>query len=496
MKELPIAAACRGAGIAAIALLATSCTVGPDFERPSPPATKTYTAATAPELANPGNNEPQQHIAVGEKVAAQWWDLFQSPQLTGVIEDALANNGTLAAAKGSLAQSLEQVAQARGALFPQFDFAADASRQRSSLLSLGVNQLGPIDNLYSIGPTVSYSLDLFGLNRRRIEHQDAAAQYEEYQLDGAYLTLTANAVKEAITIASMRAQIETVGTMIDEDQHTLDLVERELRMRNKTVADLESARTQLATDRALLPTLKQQLGVSRDRLAVLAGKAPGDWTPPDFALAEFTLPKDLPLTVPSALVRERPDILAAEAQLHEASADIGVATAQLYPNISLSASLTQEALKTATLFTSAGNAWSFGAAIAAPIFHGGALEAQKRAAQDEYEAAFATYRQTVLQSFGQVADVLQALDHDAELVAAQEEALTSSERALRAARDSYAVGAVEVLQVIDAERQYEQAQLGDTRAKAQRYLDTVDLFGAMGGGWRAWRAGEAGTPAG
>ncbi|MGH7091238.1 MAG: efflux transporter outer membrane subunit, partial [Stellaceae bacterium] len=326
MKRLTTAAASRAAGLAVAALLA-SCTVGPDFERPAPPATKTYAPGGPQPLASPGSGEPQQQLAVGAKVTAEWWDLFRSPQLTSVLKDAIANNGTLAAAKATLAQAREQFAQSQGTLYPQLDFNANASRQRSSLLSLGVNQLGPIDNLYSIGPSVSYALDIFGLNRRRTERQEATAQYEEYQLDGAYLTLTGNAVKEAITIASTRAQIATVDRIIGEDQQTLDLVQREFQVRNKTVADVESARTQLASDRALLPPLEQQLSVAQDALAVLTGKAPGDWLPPDFALAQFTLPQELPLTVPSALVRDRPDILAAEAQLHEASADIGVATA-------------------------------------------------------------------------------------------------------------------------------------------------------------------------
>ncbi len=193
-------------------------------------------------------------------------------------------------------------------------------------------------------------------------------------------------------------------------------------------------------------------------------------------------------------MRERPDILASEAQLHAASAAVGVATAQLYPNITLSASLAQEALKTSTLFTAGGTAWDIMAGLTAPIFHGGALQAQKRGAEDAFQGAFATYRQTVLTSFGQVADTLQALDHDAQLVAAQQQAIEAAQSALRASQQSVAAGNIEVLQMVDAQRQFEQAQLGAIRAAAQRYLDTVDLFAAMGGGWREWRTASAGKP--
>ncbi|HUK59881.1 MAG TPA: efflux transporter outer membrane subunit [Stellaceae bacterium] len=480
-------------GAAALALLA-GCTVGPDFTPPAAPATKSYTPEAAPSLSNPGPGAPQQQLTPGEKVSGEWWDLFHSDRLDTVLRDALAGNQTLAAAQATVAAAREQAGQAEGALWPQVDFGASASRQRSIEQSVGLNELSPLSNFYQIGPNVSYALDLFGLNKRKVEQQTALADYQDYQLDGAYLTLTGTAVKEAITIASARAQIAAIEAIIKDDDQTLDLVRREFNARNRTIVDVDTARTQAATDRATLPQLRQQLAIAKDALSVLAGKAPGDWTPPDFELAEFALPQNLPLTVPSVLVRDRPDILAAEAQLHAASAAVGVATAQLYPNITLSASLAQEALKTGTLFTAGGTAWDIMAGLTAPIFHGGALEAQKRGAEDTLKAAFATYRQTVLTSFGQVADTLQALDHDAQLVAAQQEAVASARSAHSASQQSVAAGNIEVLQLVDAERQYEQARLGAIRAAAQRYLDTVDLFAAMGGGWREWRMAAAGKP--
>ncbi len=245
------------------------------------------------------------------------------------------------------------------------------------------------------------------------------------------------------------------------------------------------------SDRTLLPPLGQQLNAAQHALAILLGKAPADWTPPDFDFAAITLPAELPVSLPSALVRQRPDVMSAEARLHAASAAIGVATAQLYPNITLSAGLNQEAISVVSLFHGASNVWSLGAGLTAPIFHGGALEAQRRGAVDAFNAALDNYEQTVLQAFGQVADVLDALGHDAELLAAERRALAAADRSLALTRQTYAIGSIGILQVLDAQRLAEQARLGYVRAEAQRYLDTAQLFLAMGGGWWNWRAGSA-----
>jgi NodT family efflux transporter outer membrane factor (OMF) lipoprotein len=284
-------------------------------------------------------------------------------------------------------------------------------------------------------------------------------------------------------------------SLLDDDAQTLDMVERQFALHYKTRVDVESARSQLAGDRTLLPPLSQQLALARDALAILAGKSPADAPPDDFDLDEFALPETLPVSIPSALVRQRPDIRAAEAQLHAASAAIGVATAQLYPSVTLSASFTQEALTLSTLFGASAEGFLIGSAIAAPLFHGGALEAQQRGAVDAFDAAYANYRQTVLASFGQVADVLQAVDHDAQLLAAEEQAITAAAATLEAARASYAVGRVQILQVLDAQRQLGRARLGYISARAQRYLDTADLFGAMGGAWQdSPTAAQTATP--
>jgi len=480
----------RAHAIAAVsvAALLAGCAVGPDFVAPQAPATKDYEFGGMPQPSVENAAEAQQHFSMGKKISGDWWQLFHSPQLDGVLQQAIAGNQTLVTAQATVAQAQQGIAQASGALWPQVDLAAGAHRERINLASVGVNAPSPIINLFSIGPTLSYAVDPFGGNRRRVEQQEAVTQFQAYQLDAAYLTLTGGAATQAVQIASARAQLQAVDAIIADDERNLDLVSSQRKAGEATQLEVQLAESQLATDRTLLPPLRQQISVARHALAILVGKAPGDWAPPDFDLAEFTLPQDLPVTLPSELVRQRPDILASEAQLHAASAAVGVATAQLYPNLTLSASFTQESLKPSTLFNPAASIFDVGANLLAPVFHGGALRAQKQAAVDAFDGALATYRQTVLTSFGQVADTLQALAHDAELLEAQRRALESAETSLRLTRTTFRYGNVGILQVLDAQRQAEQARLGYVRAQAQRYLDSITLFTAMGGGWRDWQA--------
>jgi NodT family efflux transporter outer membrane factor (OMF) lipoprotein len=475
----------------AAALLVAACTVGPDFTPPEKPSEQSYTPGGAAEKA-----AGDQQFALGQKIAGDWWTLYRSEPLSAVLEQAIAGNRSLVAAKATLAAALEQVNIARGGLYPQVDLSANAQRQKNNGTQLGLARLPaqfpPYFNLYRVGPSVSYALDVFGGTRRSIEQSEALADAQDYQLDAAYLTLTGNAVTQALTIASLRAQLATVDGIIADDQKNLDLVRTEVRAGVATQLDIETATSQLATDRTLIPPLRQQVAVARHALAVLVGRAPADWVAPDFDLDRITLPMELPLSLPSALVRQRPDLLAAESELHAASAAIGIATAELYPSINLSAALTQQAISVDTLFHGASTIWTITGGLTQPLFHGGELEAQRRATEDQFNATLATYEQTVLQAFAQVADVLEALTHDAELLAEQQRALTAAEASLNLTRRSYSIGSVGVLQVLDAQRLVEQARLGFVRAKAQRYLDTAQLMVAMGGGWWSWR--DRGAP--
>jgi NodT family efflux transporter outer membrane factor (OMF) lipoprotein len=473
----------RRLGVLAVVLLVLGgCTVGPDFVRPAPPKADRYTAGKMPAAIRSGQGQPGQQLHLRRKISAQWWDLFHSPQLEQVVHQAVAGNRSVAAARATLAAARENAAAARGGYYPQVDVSAGAQRRNSP----GQPTAAGVSNLYTVGPTVSYALDAFGGTRRNVEQQQALADYRGYQLAAAYLSLTGNAVNEVITIASLRAQIRATRDIIADDERNLSLVRDKFEAGKAARTDVLTAETQLASDRTLLPPLRQQLSTARHALSILVGRSPAAWSAPDFELENFTLPRDLPLSLPSALARQRPDILAAEARLHADSAAIGIATAQLYPRITLSGSIEQQSLDSATLFNSANRLWSLSGDLFAPIVHGGTLRAQRRAAVDTYRASLANYEQTVLQGLQQVADTLRALDHDAQLVAAQRVLMDTAGEALQLQRASYAAGKSNVLSLIDAQRAYQQARLGFARARAQRLQDTAQLFVALGGGW--WHA--------
>ncbi len=458
------------------ALMASACTVGPDFKTPDAPAIQTY--AGLGDAALPAD----QHLALGKKIEGDWWTAFQSPKLNDVIGQAIGGNETVNAANARMAEAEEEVIASEGALLPQVSLDATAGRQK-----YGKALFGPADfsippfTYYSVGPAVMFPLDIFGGQKRTVEEKQAYLEYQRLELDATYQSLTARVTAEALAIASAKAQVETLNAIIADDQHNTDLVQSAITGGSGTNVQLVTARSQLASDRTLIPDLNQQSATARHALAVLVGKAPAEWAPPDFALSDFTLPAEIPASLPSELVHRRPDILAAEAQLHMASAAIGVATANLYPKIDLTGTITQQALTPGALFNSVSNAWAMAANLAQPIFDGGQLHAQQRAAQDNYKAALATYRQTILTAFGQVADRLQALANDVARLDAQTEAANTSAQSLDLARRSFSAGNSGVLDVLDAQRRNAQAQLGLSRAKAQRLMDTAELYLALGG---------------
>ncbi|MBI1425142.1 MAG: efflux transporter outer membrane subunit [Gammaproteobacteria bacterium] len=459
----------------------SACAVGPDFERPASPQVQQYTATGTQTTLNAGKDEPVQYLTPGKDISAKWWTLYRSPQLTQVVDEAIVHNQTLAAARATLAQVQQTLFQTQGGYYPQLDLNANAQRQGTS--SSSKSGTASTYTLYSAGANVSYRFDLFGTTRRQVEQAAALLENQGYQLAAAYLTLTGNTVTQAINIASIHQQIKAVQDIIADDEHNLQLVKLKFEAGKAAQRDVLVAESQLANDRVALPPLKQQLSVAQHALAVAIGKLPGTWTAPAFDMNEFTLPTALPLSVPSELVRQRPDILAAEAKLHADSAAIGIATSQLYPSITLSGSLGSESLTTSGLFRASSGFWSVVAGLTAPLFHGGQLQAQKQAAIYTFQASAADYQQTVLTAFGQVADVLRALNHDAELVGAQKTAMDTSQASLKLQRLSYEAGKSDLLQLLDAERAYQQARLGYVRALAQRYQDTAQLFVAMGGGW-------------
>jgi len=479
----------RAHALLLVAVLAGGCAVGPDFVRPAAPSLDGYEAKPV-SLPLPGDPDPAQRFT-GDAVAHRWWELFQSRALDDVLALAVADNPTLASARATVAQAEQVVLVARGAYYPQVNLAASGSWQKARSLGgssartfIGNNGTDLTTSMFSIGPALTYTPDLFGQSRRFVEQQTALAEDQAQQLAAAYLALTASAVTQALTIASTEAQIKAVNDIVAADEHNLELVRIAFAAGSVARTDVLSAESQLAGDRTLLPPLVQQLNVAQHALSVLVGKTPAEWSPPNFELETLTLPGDLPVTVPSELVRRRPDILAVEAQLHAASAAIGVATAQLYPSVTISPSMVLQAVGGPVSAPSI--IGSIAGTIVAPLYHGGALRAQRRAAIDAYESELAVYRQTLLLAFGQVADILRALQHDAELLGSETAAVSASKASLELAQAAYAAGRGSLVQVLDAQRLYAQALLGYAHAKGQRYLDTVLLFEAMGGDSQAW----------
>jgi NodT family efflux transporter outer membrane factor (OMF) lipoprotein len=456
--------------------LLSACTAGPDFEEPSKPASLHYDQSAENQLAAADGVPGIQRISVGRKVDGDWWSAFASAKLDDVMHRAIEGNLDLAAADATIAQASEAVRAAEGARYPQVDYGAQIGRQRAA----GSPQ-PTTSSLYAIGPQVSFDLDVFGGTKRLVERQGALADLQKHRFEAAYLTLTGDVASQAILEASARTQIDAVQVLLADDRKNLELVGKAHLTGSVTRVDVALAESQFSQDQTLLPPLAQQRDAARHALSVLAGEGPADWVAPDFDLADFVLPADLPVSLPSELAHDRPDIQGAEAELHAASAAIGVATADLYPHLTLSASLTQAATGPGSLFEAGSTLWSIGAGLAGPIFHGGTLEADRRAAVDGYQAALANYRQTVVKSLGQVADELQAISHDAEQYAAQERALAAARTSLRLNQEGYRLGETGVLQVLDAERAYQQALLGHIRAETARYLDTTQLAVALGG---------------
>jgi len=487
--------ALRTASVAALSLALSGCMVGPDYHSPAAPATDSYTATPLPAqtASAPGASGAPQQFVPGQDIPAQWWSLYHCEPLDALIREALANSPNVAAAQAALRQASENLrAQIGGTLYPQIDAKANATREKFNGVTFGQPGLTEELNLYNASVNVSYNLDVFGGSRRQVEAARSQVDYEGYQLQAAYLALSANIVTAAVKEASLRAQIEATEQIATDEDSQLGVLRKQFDLGGVSRAAVLSQETLLAQTRASLPPLYQQLDQTRHQLAVLAGKLPSDAGVPEFRLAMFTLPQSLPVSVPSSLVRQRPDILAADATLHQASAQVGVATANMYPQIQLTASYGPQALTPAGLLKYADMIWGIGAGITQPLFHGGQLSAQKRAAEAAFDQANAQYRQTVLQAFQNVADSLRALEHDATGLRAQTDAWQAASSSLDLTRGQFRVGGVSYVALLDAQRQYQQTVVNLAQAQAARYADTAALFQALGGGW--WNDASATQP--
>jgi NodT family efflux transporter outer membrane factor (OMF) lipoprotein len=465
----------------------SGCAVGPRFEPPAAPTATDYTAEPLPAqtAAAPVRDGEAQRLVAGMDVPADWWALFRSPDLDALVTDALSNNPTLQAAKAALRQATELRDAQRGALFPTLQGQYSTTRQQDAVgtLSPTLSSQAPIYNLHTAQVSVSYLFDIFGATRRRIESASALAEAQQFELEGAYLTLTSNVVAAAIEEASLREQLEATNDIVRGEREVARILRRQSELGAIAELDVLAQDAQLATTEATIPTLEKQLAQQRDLLVALTGRLPSDAATPTFLLANLKLPQDLPVSVPGNLVRQRPDVRAAEAQLHAATADVGVAIGDLLPQVSLIASTGSAATTFADLFAAGNVFWAFGASLSQTLFAGGTLVHRKRAAEAALDEAGSQYRSVVVAAFQNVADTLQALQLDAQSVTAAARAQQAAEQSLEATRRNVEIGATSSLAVLNAEQIYDQAQLGLAVARANRYADTAALFQALGGGW-------------
>jgi NodT family efflux transporter outer membrane factor (OMF) lipoprotein len=468
-----------------IALAATACAVGPRFSPPPPPAGDAYLpeplrGATQATEAHGGE---AQRFQFGRDLAGEWWTLFGSPQLDRLMHEAMAHYPDIAAQQAALRAARDNVAAQRGVFFPQVQGSANYQREKVSGASIGPGFSGFITSVYLATVNVSYTLDVFGGERRALEGLEAQAQAQRFQLEASYLTLMSNVASTTIQLASVVDQIRATREIIAIEDRQLDFIRRRFEAGSQTRADVLQQESNLALVRATLPGLEQQRAVAAHQLAVLTGKLPRDALPPELTLDDLRLPQQLPLSLPSSLVEQRPDIQQQEALLHQASAAVGVATANMLPQLTLSGAVGDETLVGSTLLQPGSGIWNVAAGISQPIFEGGALWAKRRAAIDTYDEVSAQYRLTVLKAFQNVADTLTALEHDAETFHAENDALHAADAGLHLVQQQYDAGAVNYASLLAAQLTFNQARLAYVQAQASRYLDTVTLFQALGGGW-------------
>ena len=462
-----------------------ACAAGPDFTRPAAPPGARYlpqgdlpTDVTAIGQA--------QHFDLSQSPNADWWRLFGSPGLDQLVAVAMAGNPGVQSAQASLRESKDNLRAGEGIFFPQLGIGVDATRERTSAAMLGPHRIGSIFNLFTLGATVSYALDLFGGERRTVEGLHAQVDVQRYTMEGTYLALTGNVVNTAIARQAYADEIEVMQQMISLQTRQLGLVETRIRSGAEPYGDLLSLRSARASNQAQLASLALKRDQADHLLHALLGQSAGEASIPAIRFEALRMPASLPFSLPSELVRQRPDILAAEAQLHDASAQIGVATAALFPSISLNGERGTAANATGMLDKSQSRFWNAGVDVNAPVFQGGTRWYNRKAAIDAYQKSLQDYRGTVLAAFEQVADVLKALQHDAEVLQASDEATRDAAQALGLIQANYAAGLVNYVDVLVADAQYRQSKMAYVQALAQRYQDTVALYLALGGGW--WKA--------
>jgi NodT family efflux transporter outer membrane factor (OMF) lipoprotein len=471
---------------AVLTLALAGCAVGPDFTKPAAPDVSAYTTHPLPSAVDGGNAKGggTQNFAIGADLTGDWWTLFHSKPLNDLIAQALANNPDLKAAQAALRVAKENVLAQRGAFFPSLAANFSATRQAQSGSLAPVPETNAFQyNLFTPQVSVSYEPDVFGLNRRTVESLEAQQDAVRYQMAAAYTTLTTNLVAAAIQEAATQAQIAAIHQVIDAGTQMVQILQYQLDKGYANGLDLAAQKAQLAQANAMLPPLVKQSGQLHDLLADLTGRFPSQADDEKFDLSSLQLPTDLPVSLPSKLVEQRPDVLQAEANLHAASAEIGIAVANRLPNLQLTAGAGSTGLTMAQLFKPGTEFWSLGASLTAPIFEGGTLLHREDAARAAYDQAAEQYRSTVLAAFQNVADTLTALEQDGEALKAASAAADAAKVTMDLTQIQLKDGYVGNLAFLNAEQAYQQALTNLVQAQSNRFSDTVALFQALGGGW-------------
>ena len=463
-----------------------ACAVGPDFERPGSPSVDGYGPEPPPAetAAAPTAHGAAQRLELGRDIPGEWWTLFRSTPLNGLIAEALKNSPNIAAAEAALRQAHELTLAGEGAFFPTAQASFGASRNKTSgSLSPATASGSLYFSQYSAQLGVSYVPDVFGGTRRQVESLHAQEEAQRFQLEAAYLTLTANLVAAAVTEASIRGQTEAAQEIVRVQRDSLEILRRQFGLGQVAGQDVAAVEAALAQAEASLPPLHKQLGQQRHLIAVLAGRLPADEPQAQFDLAELRLPQDVPLSLPSKLVDQRPDVRAAEANLHAASAQVGVAVAARLPQFSLTGNVGTTALTLAGLAVPGNVFWTVAGNVAQTVFDAGTLFHKQGSAEAALDAAKAQYRQAVLTAFQNVADALQALQEDAAALKAAAASEVAAKKSLEIARRQLQLGAVNYLALLTAENAYQTALNARVQAEAARLSDTAALFQALGGGW-------------
>jgi NodT family efflux transporter outer membrane factor (OMF) lipoprotein len=479
----------RGIGVSLAALLA-GCAVGPDFKRPATETRDSYTKGKVEAQALAHAGTPEQHFASAADIQAEWWTLFGSPALDHLVEQALKANPSIDSAKAALRQAHEAQLAQWTAFLPVATGSFSATRYKtatSSVASPATLPNGgtppPIFNFYSTEIDLSYTPDIFGGTRRAYESDKAQTENARFQLIAAELTLTGNLISTAVQEASLRAQVAATERLIDVQHELTKVAQEQHGIGTNAGLDILAQEAAEAQTEATLPPLRKQLEQGRDALTALLGKLPADEPNEEFRLADFTLPQELPLSLPSKLVEQRPDVRAAEATLHAETAQVGVAVANMLPQLSITANTGTTGLSPGQMFTPTYGFWTLGSSLSQTLFDAGALLHKRREADAAMDQAAADYRSTVIGAFQNVADMLHALDADAAGVAADQKADDAAKRALDIAERQYRLGTISHVALLNAEQIFLQAELTLVQMQASRLADTAGLFQALGGGW-------------